>query len=68
MSLLGAMFGYDERGNDLMGYPQDEQNACVVCGVAANAHTDGLTAECLQKLFRPARDTSQPTKTKQEGH
>ena len=51
MTLLGEIFGYDSRDNDLLGYPHDPQYACLVCGVSSNAHTPQMEAECLRKIF-----------------
>lgn len=53
MSLMGEMFGYDSRDNDLLGTSRDENNNCPVCGVSAYAHTPKMEAECSQKLFQP---------------
>jgi hypothetical protein len=51
VSLFGELFGYDSRGKDLLGYPERVEDACVVCGVASNAHTPEMEEECLSKLF-----------------
>lgn len=51
MSFFGDLFGYDSRGNDLLGYPADPKNGCAACGVAANAHTPEMEAECLRTLY-----------------
>ena len=61
MTMPGSLFGYDSRGNDLLGFPQDASNACVVCGVASNAHTRQMEAECLSKIYR------QPNHAKETG-
>lgn len=55
MSILGTLFGYDSRGNDLLGFPERKEDACVACGVAANAHTPAMTMECLSRLFGDRR-------------
>jgi hypothetical protein len=51
MSILGELFGYDSRGNDIAGNPEDVSNACVACGVACNAHTPEMEAECLRRIY-----------------
>lgn len=51
MTMLGEIFGYDLRENDILGYPHDPQYACVVCGVSVYAHTPEMEAKCAHKLF-----------------
>jgi len=54
MSILGELFGYDSRGNDLMGFPERPEDACVMCGVAVNAHTPEMESACVARLYAPA--------------
>lgn len=60
MSFLGEMFGYDSRDNDLLGYPRDENNACIACGVSVSAHSPAMEAACVQKIFAK-RETKENT-------
>lgn len=46
MSLIGEILGYGLNDADLMGYPRDPQNACVVCGISVHCHTQKMQAEC----------------------
>jgi hypothetical protein len=51
MTLLGELFGYDSRDNDILGSHRDERNNCIVCGVSALSHTPEMEAECVKKLY-----------------
>lgn len=57
MSLLGELLGYDSHGNDLLGYPERKEDACIVCGVAVNAHTAEMSRECMGKVAGDERDS-----------
>ncbi len=51
MSLLGDLFGYDQFGNDIAGYPQNIENSCIACGVACNAHSEKMMAACQSTIW-----------------
>jgi hypothetical protein len=52
MTFLGKLFGYNQLGNDLLGFPQDNESACLVCGKAVNAHTEEMNIACQQAIYR----------------
>jgi hypothetical protein len=51
VTILGDLFGYNSAGNDLLGFPEDRENACIVCGMACNAHTNEMNFQCSKKLY-----------------
>jgi len=51
MTILGDLFGYNSAGNDLLGFPQDRENSCIVCGRAGNVHTNEMNVKCSAKLY-----------------
>lgn len=50
MTFLGALFGYDNFRNDVMGVNKDPQANCVVCGRCALTHSREQEAECFRRL------------------
>ena len=64
MTLLGELFGYDARDNDLIGVNRDPGQNCVVCGIACSAHTAEMESACLSQLHR---FLIKPTNSKQAG-
>lgn len=51
MTFFGELFGYSERGNDLMGCNRDATYNCVACGRACDSHSDGEQAACTYRIF-----------------